>query len=116
MINLDVYKAVLDKANARVEQIMGRINAALNEGTEAGVDKALALRPILKAAQAEAADAEKLYRSKRNASIVDVAGQKRGPGDELQLSSFRILPRAAFDTLSAKERRDFVRRGGVVKG
>jgi len=128
MPNLKPYYDAALKADDEVKRILAEMDAAFNEGTDEGKKKALELRPALDEAKTKAEEANKLYASMRDASLVndntaslfttppDPANQtdqeNRSPGKKfitpksLRLNEYRAL--------SPRDRLAFAKSGGQI--
>lgn len=120
MLNLKPYLEAAIAADAEKERIKHEINALFSDGTEEGKRKALELRPALDEARTKAEQANELYVSMRDASLVadnsaalftpaDPAAidQKNSNSEVMKISDFRALP--------PSERLAFAKRGGKLE-
>jgi len=110
-----------------VKRILNEMDVAFNDGTPEGKETALSLRPALDEAQKKAKDANELYASMRDASLVNDSmarlfttppdpGQKehdgaRAPSD----AEPKVIQRADFDALNPAARMTFMKSGGRVE-
>lgn len=121
MPNLKPYYDAALAADAKVKQILAEMDAAFNSGTEEGKRKALELRPALDEAQKQAEDANELYISMRDASLVsdNSASLFSAPADPANNSDQRkpltVMKRGEFFALSAAEREAFIANGGKIQ-
>jgi hypothetical protein len=117
MLNLKpLYDAAL-AANQKMQGILAVMKTALDEGTEAGKQKALELRPALDQAKKEADEADQLYSSVRDAlSASDNMAKKFVPvaSGENQKEALKEMTRAAFMDLDAEARMQFMKAGGKI--
>jgi seryl-tRNA synthetase len=118
MLNLKpLYDAAL-AANQKMQGVLADMKTALDEGTEAGKQKALELRPALDQAKKEANEADQLYSSVRDAlSASDNMAKKFVPvGKEENQNADQVkeMTRAAFMDLDAEGRMKFMKAGGKI--
>jgi hypothetical protein len=121
MPNLKPFYDAALAADAEVKRILIEMDAAFNEGTEEGQAKALELRPMLDGAKAKAEQANGLYASVRDASLVnDSAGAlfttppdpaSNDPTDD----GPKVMKLPDFQALAPKARLAFVKEGGKVE-
>lgn len=119
MPNLKPYYDAALAADAEVKRILAEMDAAFNDGTEDGKRKALELRPALDMAQKQAEDANELYISMRDASLVNdnTAALFSTPADPAKESD-RVSPDretmslAEYNAMSPRDRLAFAKRGG----
>jgi len=71
MPNLKPYYDAALAADAEVKRILAEMDAAFNDGTPKGKQKALDLRPALDEAQKQAKQSNELYARMRDASLVN---------------------------------------------
>lgn len=121
MINLKPYYDAALAADARVKECLAQVDAAFNEGTEEGTQKALELRPALDEARAQAVQANALYTSMRDgAQVTDEAAQlfvsPTDPASESpQGNTPKVMNRAAFEALSPSVQMAFMLDGGKLE-
>lgn len=124
MPNLKPYYDAALAADAEVKRILNEMDAAFNEGTDEGKEKALALRPTLDEAKIKAEEANKLYASMRDASLVNdsMAALFTTPPDPAKDdhdgtsdASPKVIKRADFDALTPAARMTFMKSGGRVE-
>ena len=116
-----VYDAAL-KADEEVKRILIEMDAAFAEGTEEGKLKALELRPALDEAKTKAEEANRLYASMRDASLVNdsMASLFSVPADsanteEDQSTQPKSMKRNEFHALGPAARMTFMKAGGKVE-
>lgn len=121
MPNLKPYYDAALSADAEVKRILAEMDAAFNDGTEDGKRKALELRPALDTAQKQAEDANELYISMRDASLVNdnTAALFSAPADPAENSDKKGEPSdrvtmslAEYNAMSPRDRLAFAKRGG----
>lgn len=121
MPNLKPYYDAALAADAEVKRILNEMDAAFNEGTDEGKEKALALRPTLDEAKIKAEEANKLYASMRDASLVNdsMAALFTTPPDpakdEQTDASPRVMKLHDFNALPPKDRLAFSKAGGKIE-
>jgi hypothetical protein len=116
-----MYDAAL-AADAEVKRILNEMDAAFNEGTEESKQKAIELRPALDEAKAKAEEANKLYASMRDASLVNdnAAPLFSAPPDpainnDQEDKGPKVMKRADFNALHPKARLAFSKSGGTLE-
>jgi len=120
MPNLKPYYDAALAADADVKRILAEMDAAFNDGTPEGKEKALSLRPALDVAQTKAKEANQLYASMRDASLINdsMASLFTVPPDLAQQDqkddSPKVINRAGLTALSPVARIAFFRAGGKV--
>jgi hypothetical protein len=119
MQNLKPYLDAAVAADNEVKQILAEMDAAFTEGTEEGKKKALELRPALDEAKVKAEQANALYVSMRDASLVsdNVAALFTSPADPAQepdQAEAKVMTRAAYRQLSPHDRLAFSKGGGKL--
>jgi hypothetical protein len=128
MPNLKPYYDAALAADAEVKRILAEMDAAFNDGTPEGKQKALDLRPALDEAQKKAKQANELYASMRDASLVNdnmaalfttppdvtdppgsqnLTDGKKAEAPKMKLTSYRMLP--------PKERLAFAKKNGQLE-
>lgn len=119
MPNLKPYYDAALGADAEVKRILAEMDAAFNDGTEDGKRKALELRPALDMAQKQAEDANELYISMRDASLVNdnTAALFSTPADPAKGSDQakpdrETMSLAEYNAMSPRDRLAFAKRGG----
>lgn len=118
MPNLKPYYDAALGADAEVKRILAEMDAAFNDGTEEGKRKALDLRPALDKAQKQAEDANELYISMRDASLVNdnTAALFSAPADPAKDSDQKpdreTMSLAEYNAMSPRDRLSFAKRGG----
>ena len=121
MPNLKPYYDAALAADADVKRILNEMDAAFNEGTDEGKEKALALRPMLDEAKTKAEEANKLYASMRDASLVNdsMAALFTTPPDPAKDDQTDANPKVMklpeFRALSPKDRLAFSKAGGKIE-
>jgi len=119
-MNLKPYYDAALKADEETKRILAEMDAAFNDGTPEGKQKALDLRPALEKAQIQAKEANQLYASMRDASLVNdsMASLFTTPPDLAQQvqkdDSPKVINRAGFTALSPTARIAFTRAGGKI--
>jgi hypothetical protein len=120
-MNLKPYLDAAFKADEDVKRILAEMDAAFTAGTPEGKQKALDLRPALEAAQTQAKEANQLYASMRDASLVNdnMASLFTTPPDlakedQVDDKSPKVINRAGLKALSPVARIQFFRAGGKV--
>jgi len=123
-MNLKPYLDAAQAADAEKKRILAEMDAAFNEGTPEGKEKALSLRPALDEATAKADQANQLYASMRDASLVtdnmasfftvppDPAVPSLNQSDESGKPKTMALPE--FKALTPRERLAFAKSGGKL--
>jgi len=114
-------KAVLDAARAaddELKRILAEMDAAFSLDTEDGRARALELRPALDEAKSKAEQANQLYVSMRDASLVkDNAAAffvpPADPGAENSTQG-KSMSREQFTALNAAARMNFIKSGGTI--
>lgn len=121
MPNLKPYYDAALGADAEVKRILAEMDAAFNDGTEDGKRKALELRPALDKAQKQAEDANELYISMRDASLVNdntaalfstVADPAENSDKKGEPSDRVTMSLAEYNAMSPRDRLAFAKRGG----
>ena len=121
MPNLKPYYDAALAADAEVKRILNEMDAAFNEGTDEGQTKALELRPTLDGAKVKAEQANQLYASMRDASLVNdsMAALFTTPPDpakdEQTDASPKVMKLQEFNALSPKDRLAFSKAGGKIE-
>ena len=126
MPNLKPYYDAALAADAEVKRILNEMDVAFNDGTDAGKEKALSLRPALDEAQKKAKDANELYASMRDASLVDdnMAALFTTPADpandgnrspEQSPAAPKSMSLSEYRALSPKERLAFAKADGRIE-
>jgi hypothetical protein len=123
MPNLKPYYDAALAADAEVKRILAEMDAAFNDGTPEGKEKALSLRPALDEAQKKAKDANELYASMRDASLVNdsMAALFTTPPDPAtsdqkdDSKSPKVMKRSDFQALSPKDRLAFAKADGRLE-
>jgi hypothetical protein len=112
-MNLKTYYDAAVAAEAQVQAILNQMDGLLQDGKKAD---ALALRPSLDEAKANAKEANDLYGLMRESAQSEGVVKFFVPaGSSLQEdASAKEMPRAAFDALSADKKMNFIRQGGTV--
>lgn len=120
MPNLKPYYDAALTADAEVKRILNEMDTLFNDGTEDGKTKALELRPALDEAKNKAEQANTLYVSMRDASLVNdnAAALFTAPADPAAQSDKgedpKVMNRSAFDALDAAARAKFINASGKV--
>jgi len=121
MPNLKPYYDAAFAADAEVKRILNEMDVAFSDGTPEGKEKALSLRPALDEAQKKAKEANELYASMRDASLVNdnAASLFTAPPDpakdDQKDASPKVMKRAEFNALTPKDRLAFAKSGGRVE-
>jgi len=121
MPNLKPYYDAALKADEDVKRILAEMDAAFTEGTEEGKKKALELRPALDEAKTKAEEANKLYASMRDASLINdsMASLFTTPPDpaanDQKDDSPKVMKLSDFQALKPKDRLAFSKSGGMVQ-
>ena len=121
MPNLKPYYDAALAADAEVKRVLNDMDVAFNEGTEEGKSKALELRPALDEAKAKAQQANELYISMRDASLVNdkAASLFVHPADPgatgQQGADPKVMNRAAFRELDPAAQMKFIKAGGQLE-
>jgi hypothetical protein len=121
-MNLKPYYDAALKADEEKKRILAEMDAAFNDGTPEGKQKALDLRPQLEKAQNEAKQANELYASMRDASLKDdsMASLFTLPPDPAlnatqdASGSPKVINRAGLRALAPSARMEFFKSGGRV--
>ena len=121
MLNLKPYLEAAQAADAEKKRIASDIDALFNDGTEDGKKKALELRPALDAAKSKAEDANQLYTTMRDASLVeDNSASLFTPSDpaatELNEEKPKVMKLSEYQALSPRARLEYCQAGGKVQG
>ena len=120
MPNLKPYLDAARDADTEVRRILNEMDTLFNDGTEEGKKKALELRPALDTAKVNAQEANELYVSMRDASLVNdnAAPLFSAPADPAaqsdQAQTPKVMNRSAFDGLDVAEKAKFVNDGVKV--
>ena len=120
-MNLKPYYDAALKADEDVKRILAEMDAAFNDGTPEGKQKALDLRPALDEAQTKAKQSNELYASMRDASLVNdnMAALFTAPPDvaptEEESKKIKVMKRNEFNALSAAGRMTFMKAGGKIE-
>ena len=120
MPNLKPYYDAALAADAEVKRILAEMDAAFTDGTPEGKEKALSLRPALDVAQTKAKEANELYASMRDASLVNdsMASLFTTPPDlardDPKDGSPKVMNRNTFDALKNHAKWDYMNSGGKV--
>jgi hypothetical protein len=114
-VNLKPYYDDALAKDQEVKRIMADMDAAFNEGTPEGKDKALELRTKLDEAKQAAKDANELYVSLKDASnISDSAPRQFVPNAESKEDGENKITRQAFFNLSPADREKLLKSGVKV--
>lgn len=121
MPNLKPYYDAALTADAEVKRVLNEMDTLFNDGTEDGKKKALELRPALDEAKNQAEQANQLYVSMRDASLVNdnAAALFTAPVDPAAQSDqhaegAKVINRAGFKALDPAARMAFIKAGGKV--
>jgi hypothetical protein len=120
MPNLKPYYDAALSADTEVKRILNEMDTLFNAGTEEGKKKALELRPALDEAKIKAEQANSLYVSMRDASLVNdnAAALFSSPADpaapDQQGGDSKVMNRAAFRALEPAARMSFTKSGGKI--
>lgn len=120
MANLKPLLDAAQAADKSLYQIRDQILQLVEKGDDESVKQAKDLRPGLDEAKIKAEEANRLYTSVRDASLVNdnAAALFTAPADPAnndQGVKAKIMNRASFDALNQDARAEFVRGGGKVK-
>jgi len=121
MPNLKPYYDAALAADAEVKRILAEMDAAFNDGTPEGKEKALSLRPALDVAQQKAKEANELYASMRDASLVNdsmasLFTTPPDPATDHQTdASPKVMKLSEFRALPPKDRLAFSKAGGKIE-
>lgn len=113
------YDAALG-ADTEVKRILNEMDTLFNDGTEEGKKKALELRPALDEAKSKAEQANQLYASMRDASLVNdnAAALFTPPADPAAQNDKgenpKVINRAGFTALDPAARMAFIKAGGTI--
>lgn len=117
-------KSVYDAAKAadeKVNMVLTEMTTAFETGTDEGKQQALALRPALEAAKADARQANELYVEMKDASAdSDEHARKFVPVNpaaaKAEKPGVKTITRAEFEAMDHSDRRDFLQKekGAVV--
>lgn len=110
MANLKPAYDAAVAADGKVNAILVQMSAALEKGTEEGTQEALALRPDLEAAKAEAEQANALYVQMRDAGASsDEHARLFVPVNETaQSDGKKTMTRAEYEQLTGEEKHRFI--------
>jgi len=120
MTNLKPYYDAALKADEDVKRILAEMDTHFNDGTPEGKQKALDLRPALDEAQKQAKEANQLYASMRDASLINdsMASLFTLPPDPANNDSAdgspKVINRAGLMALDPAARMSFIKAGGKV--
>lgn len=121
MPNLKPYLDAAIAADNEVKRVLTEMDTLFNNGTDEGKEQALALRPALDKAKANAESANLLYTSMRDASIVNdnlgaLFSSPADPGanSDKHPSDAKVMNRAAFAALDPNARMNFMKSGGKL--
>lgn len=120
MSNLKTYLDAAIAADAEKQRLMQEIDALFNDGTEDGKKKALELRPALDDAKSKAEQANQLYTSMRDASLVnDNAAALFTPADPAATDSKdadpKVMKVSEYRALSPSAKLAFGKQGGKLE-
>jgi hypothetical protein len=121
MPNLKPYYDAALAADAKVKQILSEMDTAFNEGTDEGKQKALDLRPALEEAKTKAEEANKLYASMRDASLINDSSAALfttppdPAGNDQKDESPKVMKRSDYQALTPKARLVFSKAGGRLE-
>ena len=121
MPNLKPYYDAALAADTEVKRILNEMDTHFNDGTEEGKTKALELRPALDEAKVKSQEANTLYISMRDASLVNdnAAALFTSPADPAAESDqpgpgSKVMNRAAFRSLDPSAQMEFSKAGGKL--
>jgi hypothetical protein len=119
MPNLKPYLDAAFKADEEKKRIMADMDAAFNEGTEEGKQRALQMRPALDEAIQAAQEANELYVSMRDGSHTDdsMAALFTTPPDTAQGETDKdpkSMSLKEYQSLAPNERLAFAKSGGQL--
>jgi hypothetical protein len=122
MPNLKPYYDAALAADAEVKRILSDMDTHFNDGTEDGKNKALELRPALDEAKIKAEQANTLYVSMRDASLVNdnTAALFSAPADPAATpdpkgEGAKVMKLSEFQALDPKVRFAYIKAGGVIE-
>lgn len=123
MPNLKPYYDAALAADAEVKRILNEMDVAFNDGTPEGKEKALSLRPALDEAQKKAKEANELYASMRDASLINDSAASlfttppdpATTGGQPNENGRAVMKRAEFDALNPARRMAHMKAGGIVE-
>ncbi|HEY6073180.1 MAG TPA: hypothetical protein VIV15_07255 [Anaerolineales bacterium] len=122
-MNLKPYLDAAQAADAEKKRILAEMDAAFNEGTPEGKEKALSLRPALDEATAKAEEANRLYTSMRDASLEQnnlgalftVPPDPAIPSNQSNADGTpKSMTRAEYNALHPRERLAYAKSGGEL--
>lgn len=116
MLNLTAYYETAQKSHEAVLKIVADIDAAFNDGTEEGRQRALDLRPSLDEAEKKARADNELYISVRKAAQMDDEAAKlfvpvTEPEEDSETDK---KTRAEFSLLEPAAQMQFIKSGGSI--
>ena len=119
MPNLKPYLDAAIKADEEKKRIMAEMDAAFNEGTEEGKQRALQMRPALDEAIQAAKEANELYASMRDGSQTDdtMAALFTTPPDtatQSETDKQTSMSLKDYQSLAPRERLAFAQSGGQL--
>lgn len=120
MPNLKPYYDAALSADTEVKRILNEMDTNFSAGTDEGKKKALELRPALDEAKIKAEEANSLYVSMRDASLVNdnASALFSSPADpaapQSQGDAAQAMNRAAFNALTPAAQMQYIKAGGKV--
>ncbi len=121
MPNLKPYYDAALSADTEVRRVLNEMDTCFTDGTEDGRKKALDLRPALDDAKIKAEQANTLYVSMRDASLINdnMATLFSSPSDpaapDQQGDDPKVMKLSEFQALDPKVRFAYIKAGGVVE-
>ena len=120
MLNLKPYLEAAQAADTEKTRIANEIDALFNDGTAEGKKKALELRPALDEAKSQAEQANQMYVTMRDASLVnDNAAALFTPADpaatDQKETDSKVMKVSEYRALSPRERLAFAQAGGKLE-
>lgn len=120
MLNLKPYLEAAQSADSEKTRVASEIDALFNDGTAEGKKKALELRPALDEAKSKAEQANQLYATMRDASLVnDNAAALFTPADPAATDSKdadpKVMKVSEYRALSPSAKLAFAKQGGKLE-
>ena len=119
MPNLKPYYDAALSADTEVRRVLNEMDTCFTDGTEDGRKKALDLRPALDDAKIKAEQANTLYVSMRDASLIgdNTAALFSAPSDPAQdePSTPNVVNLSGWNNMTPRERLAFAKAGGKLE-
>lgn len=120
MIDLKPYFDAVNAAEADVQRVASDLDALFRQDTDEARAEALAMQPVLEAAQAKQAEAARLYESMQLANRPNEAAKNYVPvsttqAEPVEGSQPSVIKRSAYDGLSLVDRARFIQTGGTIE-